>query len=166
MTSKAFTLIELIVVVSIITLMTALILPNYREGERQLALQRSAYKLAQDLRRAQEMALSSQKFDKEVPAGYGIYLNKSQPFQYILFADLDNGKDYDAGETVEILQLERQIQISSLSPVSPLTIVFTPPDPQIYISGGNVATVVLRPKTDLTKTKSVIVNKAGLIAVQ
>ena len=164
--SKGFTLIELIVVTSIIVLLTALILPNYRAGDRQLSLQRSAAKLAQDLKRAQEMALSSQKFNNEVPAGYGIYLNKNQPFQYILFADLDNGKDYDAGEAVEILQLEKQIQISSLSPLSPLTIVFTPPDPQIYISGGNEARVILCIKTDLTKTKSVIVNKAGLIAVQ
>ncbi|MDO8669067.1 MAG: type II secretion system protein, partial [Candidatus Buchananbacteria bacterium] len=58
---KGFTLIELLVVVAVITALTAVVLPSFRSGDNQLALQRSASKLAQDLRRVQGMAVSAQE---------------------------------------------------------------------------------------------------------
>lgn len=128
---KSFTLIELLVVTSIIVLLTGFLLPNYRAGDRQLALQRSIHRVAQTLRTAQEMAMSSKEFLGSVPAGYGIYFDDSQPGQYILFADADGGQDYDSGEEVEVATLESGVEINTLSPSSPLTILFMPPDPTI-----------------------------------
>src|SRR3989338_367144 len=126
--SKGFTLIELMVVTSIIVLLTALAFPNYRGGSQRLALQRSAHQLAQDLRRAEELALSSQQFGGEVPKGYGIYFNRNQSNQYILFADLGDGdRQYtDSSEKVETITLEGKVVISALSPefASALTVVF------------------------------------------
>jgi len=164
--NKGFTLIELLVVTGIIVLFTALILPNYRAGDQQLVLQRAAYKLAQDLRRAQEMALSSQKFDGEVPAGYGIYLNKNQPNQYILFADLNGDQRYSgSSEKVEEIALEGIVVISDLSPklTSALTIVFVPPDPSVAFYPDAVTASIT---VAIKEAKTIQVNKAGLIAVK
>lgn len=169
MKQKSFTLIELLVVIGIITLLSAIILPNYRTGQTQFALQRSASKLAQDLRRAGEMAMSAKEFSGApgtFKGGYGIYLNISEPNHYVLFADLDNDRIFDSGEGVETLELEKKVIINNLSPGSPLNVVFTPPDPQVFISGGNEATIILSLETDLTKTKTILVNKAGLISTE
>lgn len=112
MKSKGFTLLEITVVVAIITLLSTIFLANYREGEKQFSLQRSAHKLAQDLRRTQEMAMSSQKvpldFDSEEPfpkGGYGIHFmvnptqgycqTASKGYCIILFADCNNNGNYD-----------------------------------------------------------------------
>jgi len=164
--SKSFTLVELLVAVGIIILLTALVLPDYRAGERQFALQRSASKLAQDLRRAEEMAMSA----KEPPTApdtfkgaYGINFQTNSS-NYILFADLDNDQIYDSGEEIETLPLEKKVKISNLSPASPLTISFTPPDPTININpSDSLASITL---TNNGQTKIIKVNKAGLIYVQ
>ncbi|MBI2450408.1 MAG: type II secretion system protein [Candidatus Nealsonbacteria bacterium] len=132
---KGFTLIELLVVTSIIILFTALLTPNYREGAKQLAIQGAASKLAQDFRRAQEMALSSQEFQGRVPAGYGLYFRDNEPGRYFLFADLDGDKQYSIGDAVvEDIALERSAQISGLSASPSLSIVFTSPEPIVTIT--------------------------------
>jgi len=188
-----FTLIELTVVAAIIGLLAAVILANYREGERQSALLRSTHQLAQDLRRCEEMAISSQKtppgWDTEGEVfprgGYGIYfkIDAEAPkgYRIILFADCDGEGDYDdlptartcaeaelglgnsRDETIEALTLEEGVVIKTLSPSSPLSITFKPPDPEISILGGDMATITLSLKDAPTITRTITVNKVGLI---
>ena len=112
--NRSFTLIEITVVIGIIALLTALILPNYRVGQRQFALQRSAHKLSQDLRRAQEMAMSaalSEETGGEVPeGGYGIQFQKTDT-SYILFGDKNSNHSYDSGidYLIEIPETEKEV---------------------------------------------------------
>jgi len=153
--------------------MSGIIFANYRAGGEQFALQRSANKLAQDIRRTQQMAMSAKEYNQiNPPGGYGVYLTMGTPGGYILFADCDSGYDYDAigtpcngvPELVEEIEFESGVNISSLSP-SPLTITFTPPDPEIRVNGslGSSATITL---TIDTKSQMVTVNAAGLIEIQ
>lgn len=144
--SKAFTLIELLVVVSIIVLITALTLPNYRFGDKQLALQRSAHKVAQSLRMAQEYAISAKDFNGTMPSGYGIYFALNQPTAYVLFADLDGNRAYSGiNEKVEEISLESNIIFSDLvsgTSQSSLSIVFIPPDPTIIFNPDSSLSVI------------------------
>lgn len=131
---RAFTLIEILIVTVIIGVITSIVVLNYGRDKEQFALQRSAYKLAQDIRRAQEMAMSGKEFQGEVPrGGYGVYFTIDEPTHYILFADINEDRQYSAGELVEDISLEKRIKIGELSS-SPLNIVFIPPDPTVRFS--------------------------------
>lgn len=168
--SKAFSLIELLVITAIIIILTALVVPNYRGGDEQLALQRSASKLAQDIRRAQEMAMSSKRVSGTVPYGFGIYFNISSPASYILFADKDNSHHRNVGDAdLETIALESKIIISSLFPASNFSVFFAPPDPTVWINGfssGVTAQITLSIVNDAISNKIVSVNNAGLIFIQ
>lgn len=167
---KGFTLIEVLVVSLIILSMTALILPNFRLGEKQFALQRSAAKLAQDLRRAQGLSMSAAStFCPEGSnlGGYGISLQSRVPdnVSYEL-----NAKCF-ASTPIFIqkdnIRLEKKITIKELKKDSDITnylnIYFYPPDPQTDLEGANEVKIVL---TSGEKDLTVKINKAGLINVE
>ncbi len=176
------------VVISIIILLSTFFIANYRGGEKQFALKRSVHQLAQDLRRAQEMAMSSQKtpdgFGPETfpKGGYGVFLMKDSN-SYILFADCDGDNQYDEGggaiscqaateitpypEKINELYLEEKIYIKDLIPSlgNSLSITFFPPDPTVTIvPTANSASISLT--FDGQSQKTITVNIAGLIDIE
>jgi len=65
----------------------------------------------------------------------------------------------------ETIDLDKKIEILSSSP-SPVSVNFIAPDPVTKINGGsNQASVVFRVKGE-SKTRTVFINKAGLIYAQ
>lgn len=181
--NKAFTLLEITVVIAITSILATIFVASYRGSEKQFALQRSAHKLSQDLRVTQEMAMAGERFYGAFPkGGHGIYFTEDSN-SYILFADCNNDKVYSLAlltcpdctgascienvfpEKIKDFFLEEGIKISAITPVSPLSIVFFPPDPTITISGGNEGIITLSPEVDPTKIKTVRVNSVGLIDV-
>jgi prepilin-type N-terminal cleavage/methylation domain-containing protein len=171
MQNRGFTLLELTVVSAIMILLSGIVLSNYRVGEREYTLLRSAQKLAQDLRRAEELALSAKSYPgapSSFKGGFGVNFPSNSTSSYTLFADLNNNKVFDAGEDLETLNLEKKVKITGLS-ASPLNIVFLPPDPQVCISGNcpaiSEAQITLSLETDSSKTKTVKVNQIGLITI-
>ncbi len=167
--NRAFTLVELLVVISLISLFSVLMMVNYRAGDAQLKLQRSSYKLAQDIGRAEEMAISAKSFQGTIPGGYGIYFNLNSPGQYILFADLNGNKQYDANEMVETLNFENTVSLQALTPIAAdnsLAVIFSPPDPTISFFPDAVSVSVTIKTAGLTSQKIIQVNKVGLISVQ
>jgi len=168
--NKGFTLLELTVVIAIIILLSGIVLSNYRVGEKEYTLLRSAQKLAQDLRRAEELALSAKAYPgapSSFKGGFGVNFQINS-ISYTLFADLNDNKVFDPGEDLEILNLEKKVKISGLS-ASPLNIVFLPPDPQVCISGNcpaiSEAQITLSLETNPAKTKIIKVNQIGLITI-
>jgi len=166
--SRGATFIELLVVMAIIVIFSALILANWRGGEKQYALQRVANRLAQDVRRLESFALSTKEINNQVPTGgYGLYLNSSENTSYILFADFDNNRVYNPenGELIETVQLEKDIEIKQLS-TSLLNIIFLPPDPEVFITpDATLAQIVFGVKTNLDSEKVVKINKLGLVYI-
>ena len=175
---KGFTIIETMVAATIILILSAILLPNYKAFNAQFSLLRSAHKLAQDIRRAQEMATSARELQgitPPVPPGYGIYLTTEQAQdknkKYILYADTnpaggDECYTSGQGEEVEIIDLESGVYIRTV-PSSSVSINFIGPSPTTTISsGGGSVTITLSLESDVLKTKDVIVNSAGLIYVE
>lgn len=174
MQNKGFTIIELLVVISIIAIMSGIVLIDYRSGQQTLALQRATNKLAQDIRRVQEMAMSARECDicpgGGIPDGYGIRFKGGEPEHYILFADRNDNQDYDAGADTKIedIQIGEGVEISDVSG-EPLRITFTPPDPTTTIKPSAPGWVQLCiVNTDcavLSNTKTIEVNEVGRIEI-
>lgn len=195
-TSKGFTIVEILTVLVIISILSAIILANYSTGQKELALTRAANKLAQDLARAKEMAMSikDHKVGEDMPTpshgGYGIFFDLDEPFHYILFADCNKNKIYDSNqkdkdrcydaynpetgssffypELVEDIPLEKNVKISSLSPLSSensLVITFRPPNPDVNFNPDDVSIATITLSID-GKQKKVNIYKSGLIFVE
>lgn len=142
---QGFSLPELLVVIAIIVLMTGLMLPNWRSGDRTLTLNRVVAKAGQDVRRVQEFALRAQAYicpndPAEKISGYGIFFDKSISTSYILFAECNDNNAYNPGidGIVETVQLEKGVEIQGVSPGPQVSIVFIPPTPTVFIQPGNL----------------------------
>ena len=166
--TAGFTIIELIVSVSIIILMTGLFLNNYHSTNKRSELSLAAQKLASDIRLMQSRSLSSTKFGGNVPnGGWGIYFNKTtNPGSYIFFAD-DNFPNpptylFDTLEEDEEINLPANITLGHVG--NSVSIVFEPPAPATYINGLNLGSINIV-LTDGESTKTVLVNFFGLVDV-
>ena len=171
---KGFTLTEFLIVIVIIGVLALIIFPYYFSAQKQLALQRSVNKLAQDIRKVQGMALSAEEWEGVSENGFGIYLRKkpSPQTSYILFADRDGDKKLNFGsDPNEEIFLENGIKIKNL-PANHVNIVFKPPKPEVYfkdndlIDLGSEITIEISLIDDESKSKRIIINKAGLISVE
>ncbi|MBU4274231.1 prepilin-type N-terminal cleavage/methylation domain-containing protein [Patescibacteria group bacterium] len=192
---NGFTLIEMVVVIGIIIVLVSITVANFSEVRGQLALKRAAHQLMQDLRKAQEMAMSSAGLngtgDCSLPVrGYGIYIdcltdNKS----YKLYADTtaDTGFDcetYPPTECweyynppdciIETLFIQENgviiKEINNTTGGGRISINFKPPNPNIKIkwllSIADEVEIVLALESDQTKTKTVIANRIGLLQIK
>ncbi|OHA48636.1 MAG: hypothetical protein A2682_02505 [Candidatus Terrybacteria bacterium RIFCSPHIGHO2_01_FULL_58_15] len=136
-----FTLAEFVVATSIVIVLSAVALVNYRGASRGELLGRGAHTIAVDLRRVQNMALSAALVPgpsgPTVPlGGYGIFFSGPAADRYILFADRDGGQDYDASsvppERIEERILEGRMRFTGFraggsTTNQPLVVIFCPP---------------------------------------
>lgn len=126
MNKRGFTLVEVLVVIAIITIISGVMVVNFRQSEQGSKLQRSAQQTIQGIRKAQNMALSSMEHEGQVYDYYGVYFDKqNMPNSYHIFAS-DN-KVYNAGEEIETISLESGMVIDSISTGNQLNLTFLPP---------------------------------------
>jgi prepilin-type N-terminal cleavage/methylation domain-containing protein len=172
---NGFTLTELLTVLAIIFILTSVSFPAYRTAQKQYVLENAARKLAQDIRKAEEMAISARICEicqNEVPPGYGIHFQQGN-LSYFIYADTNptqGNERYDGGDKIiETISFESGVFIKSLTLPS-LSVNFKPPDPKIRIGNDtqtlNEASIVISLSSDQSKTKTIRVNKAGLIYVE
>ncbi len=171
MEKNSFTIIELLVVIAIIAIIAVIVFPNYKSGQSQLALERAANKLAQDIRSMQQKAMSAEKDDRCSPhnhkGGWGVFFDKNEIKQYIIFSDCNDNNNYDLGndKTVDV-EFENGVKIDSL-PANFMSVIFTPPDPTITINPSSLSKgeVRITLENNNSKIKIITINKAGLINV-
>lgn len=182
-----YTIIELTVVITIIILLSSLILANYNQGNNKLSLELQAYKVASDIRQAQENSLGVAEvsgFAYNQICGYGIYFNTGSN-SYILFADtnpapLNCGYLYDTSDKkLATVYMDKDFFIKNITAyssntsasVSKINATFIPPDPITKIKSNALtddysqAAIVIGSASG-ANTMTVIINKAGLIYVQ
>ncbi len=133
---KGFTLIEMIVVVSIISFLSVGVISYSRSQESWGNLKRYSEKLMNDLKDARSRALMMKDRNSNV-CGWGIHLDSSKN-QYFIFADKclneQNGdRRYQEGQDQKSPPFNISEGIIFQSNVS--DIVFEPPEPAVYFNG-------------------------------
>ena len=128
---SGFTLIEVIVVIGIMAVMSAIVLANFPRFQRGAVVEREVAKLALAMRKAQSYSLGVREFNPapafnddpfcvKIPVrfpGYGVYLAMSSPTVYTIFGDATCSKKYDTfpvDETVENITIENKAKLASL----------------------------------------------------
>jgi len=171
---RAFTLVEILVVMALIAILSLVFIPAYHVSKQQLAVQRSANKLSQDIRLVMEGAMSAVETSCPLPGAsptykHGISLDiNTSVDKYILFADCNEDGKYN-NETVDRLikeeSFETGVEIYELNPSPKIDIVFEPPDPIISIKDSDTAIIKIRSKNYYNKTRTLIINEVGLVDV-
>jgi type II secretory pathway pseudopilin PulG len=100
--SLGFTVIELMVTITIVVLVTGIVLVQYSSFNSSVLLTSQAYLTAFDLRETQSLAVSVRGQGQSFREEYGLYFNLGQNNQYILFQDNGTTKPavYDPGEEI------------------------------------------------------------------
>jgi prepilin-type N-terminal cleavage/methylation domain-containing protein len=92
---QGFTLIELVVTISIFVVVSTLIFANYPKFKSQLSLKKTSQEIAFAVREAQVYSLSVKSYDNTFNFGYGVHFDKSKPNTIVLFADTNNNNVFD-----------------------------------------------------------------------
>jgi len=166
---KGFTLIEMLVVISIMALLSSFLILYSRAGENQIILFRDQARLITALNRAK--SLSVQTFNAPQPScAFGVYFSKTEN-AFLIFRDLAlNCREADhvytgSEELFESYQLSSKIKFGELTLIN---IAFIPPDPKTLIDNDlnkNEANITLE-TLDGKASLKVKVNNAGQITTQ
>lgn len=123
-TTRGFSTLELIVVVGIVGMMSALVLTSYYRSGSLLVLENSASDFVSRVREAQAYAMAVRRHSSDVYPSWGLYVDKANPTRTILYADLDKSGTYNtadtgtcgqaASECVSIVPLAAGVSIKSL----------------------------------------------------
>lgn len=104
-----FSLIELLVSVSIFVIITSVILARHSTFSGTLLVENLAYDIALSIRKAQVFGLSIKESSPgRFDTGYGVHFNKENNKSYIFFKDSNKNKKYDgSSEAIEAFTLEK-----------------------------------------------------------
>ncbi len=183
--NKGFTLIELIVVISIMLVITSVFLFRQQQFNSSTLLRSLGYSVALSIRQAQVYGTSLLEFGGTFDAkSYGVNFNRNTPTTYVLFADtgsIPNGTYDGAAELVDTFNLGQGFTISKFCGIlavggevcSPsidyLNIYFIRPDLDANFRSSNLAHTYTSAYIQVTApggaTRNVTVSNTGRIAV-
>lgn len=174
---EGFTLVEMLVVLSVTALLMSLIVGLNKTGQRQVFLFREKSLMVANFNRIKAVALQTY-LQPNRPCGFGIHV-ESASNRYVLFEDraltpgdcgvASANRRYDSGEELiegGIVQ-EYAIATSSVMIQSAnfTDIVYVPPEPRVYIdypAGASTGVIILQTVDGSTQI-TVQVNDAGQI---
>ncbi len=183
-----FTLVEMMVSLSIFALVTTLVLVRNADFNSSILFSNLAYEIALSIREMQTYGITV----KSAPSGgsfafqkgYGAYFDKvasgsSNVYSFVQFVDTDNNRVYDLAvdEKLATLKLKPGYSIVGLKAnsvgVDSIAISFVRPEPKAIITANNgalpninQAVIMIRAPGSGDIKKCVVVNIAGQISVQ
>lgn len=185
MKEKGFTIIELLVVISIVSVFPAIIISNFPQARLQFTLSRTVHAFAQNMRKVQDMALSATPYinSSGLPqpiSGYGVYIDPVGVLgnkKYVLYADAEPAnQQYDSLDyivaTTDFSVSEPGIMIKEIKNISgsSVSVNFNPPKPDTVITpltpGFDKIVIVFGLESNPLKTREVSVSNNGLIEVK
>ena len=143
-------MIDLIVSASIVAILSAMVIANYKGSNQKVILVSEAERLSSIIRQANINALIGQTVNGvRPPGGFGVHIEKcahSSPAvcSYTLFADQD--QDYKLSSNDDILQaintFDKNVEFSNISAdsnsdITQLDITFVPPQGTMYFFDEN-----------------------------
>jgi len=168
---KGFTLIETLVIISILTLLTSFLILYSHGGERQIILLREKAKLISTILRAKSLSLNT-LIEDEPGCGYGVGFEGTNYFIYKDLAGdcLNSDRLYSGPASGERLEND----VFNLDPALKFLqrdisdVLFVPPDPQVFLDGGQsiLEAVIALSTLDESSQTSIIINNAGQISSQ
>lgn len=182
---RGFTLVEMLVVMSIFALISGIVLANHSRFNGTVLLGSLAYDVALSVREAQVFGVSVRQFNSAFNLGYGIRFADAD--SYILFADEDQNKEYDDTDSIiRTYNLQNGFTVSSFcgitaqgtshcstdpsDPITHLAVVFLRPDPDAFMTSNKVGVSYSRATVTIVSpagdTRTVEVASTGQISVQ
>ena len=147
--NRGMSYVELIVVLSIFSVMTSVVMFNYGDFQAKVDIKNLASDIALKIVEAQKSSLSG-KLPTSPPAGwkpaYGVYFTVSPSTSFIYFADLNNDKMYNETslDTISITKNNVIDKIekcngSTCSAINnPLALTFQRPDSRANFDGASI----------------------------
>lgn len=184
-TERGFSLIELLVAISILATISIIVLANHTRFNGSVLLGSLAYDIALSVREAQVFGVSVRQYNASFKLGYGVLFEGAA--SYSLFADTNSNKVYDDEDVViRTYGLQRGFRIQqfcgintlgtptcsndSLNPITHLAIVFLRPEPDAFMSSNILAEEYSRGTITIVSpggdTRTVGVASTGQISVQ
>lgn len=170
-----FTLVEMMMIIGIVGFLSAIVITGSNKGLDQRRVILEIKHLTENIRKVQNMALSSSRYDcgvKSVQDAYpypGIIFDDSSNDNYSLVIDCDGDGVYDEAKDISYstVFLSSSI-IVDLVPSSPLTIFFIPPLPQTSVNTdiSTTAEIMICGVNDSTVCRHIKVNPLGSISIQ
>ncbi|MCK4386987.1 MAG: prepilin-type N-terminal cleavage/methylation domain-containing protein [Candidatus Pacebacteria bacterium] len=177
--SRGFSLVELLVTISILTVVSGVVLFNHARFNNNVLIENLSYEISLTIRQAQFFGWQVKEAGGGFGEGYGAHFDSNSD-EFLIFADTypaAPNQIYDAGydEIVDRFRMTNNNEINELCfestcDASTLDISFIRPNPNAFIreNGGGIdrETAEIRVISPKGLVKKIMVNKVGQIAVQ
>jgi len=173
---KGFTLVEVLVTTFIISVLSVILVVNWRENEKNYLVQQVAQEIVQNIRKAQGLALSGKNYaEKNIQKidFYGVVFEKDNVTSYKIFGNTSGNSDYQPADfVVDTISLDPNITIDSLSSGTnkDLNVLFSIPDgfTSFYPTSTSATITIKRTGTTCpSKTcRNIIIKNTGQITIQ
>lgn len=183
--AAGFTVIELMVTITIVVLVTGIIMIQYGSFNNSVLLTSQAYETAFDLREAQSLAIGVKRGNNaNFREEFGIHFDLASPNQYILFQDSGAGVParYGAGEEIGTPYIvDPRFVISDICTTNTagtrscsaanISVTFQRPDfdavfgPNINLGTVQSVEIIYATAGNLSNTRTVTISSTGQISV-
>ena len=172
---SGFSLIELLVTISIITVISGLVFFNHSRFNSGVLIENLAYEISLTIRQAQSFGWRVKETGGSFNEGYGVFFDLNSD-EFLIFTDTNLDYVYDAGDTVvdkfKMMNgnIIDQLCVDSICGKSILNISFIRPNPDAFIradsDGVDKATAEIHIISPQGTIKKIFINKVGQISIK